>query len=92
MDFTVLHGNRFANLRHFRIKSGASIVEIAKLIAQLRGYQREVDQAIEVLQKLADRRSGKSATRRAVSAETRNKMAAAQKKRWAKNQNNRASA
>ena len=92
MDFTVLHCNQFANLRYLRIKSGASIVEIAKLIAQLRSYQKELDRAIEILQKLADHRAVNRAPRRPVSAETRNKMAAAQKKRWAKSQGNRDSA
>jgi hypothetical protein len=71
-----------------RGNSGIFIVEVAKLIAQLRDYQKDVDRAIQVLQKLADQRAGRAAVgKRQVNADTRRKMAAAQKKRWEKFRN-----
>ena len=82
MDFTGLIAETKRVSAKLTDYSGATIVEVTKLITQLREYQKEVDRAIEVLQKLADQRAGRNGTRRHVSADTRKKMAAAQKKRW----------
>jgi hypothetical protein len=67
-------------------------MEVIKVIAELRSYKAELDEAITVFDRLAHRRGEKrgrplgsslSAGKRKVSAETRKRMAMAQRKRWA---------
>jgi hypothetical protein len=66
-------------------------MDVVKLLAELRDYKVQVDEAIAALDRLARQRGEKrgrpvgisAGPRRKVSEETRRKMAAAQRKRWA---------
>jgi hypothetical protein len=57
-------------------------MDVAKLIAELKEYKSQIDDAIAVLERLANGRVGAKA--RIVSPETKRKMALAQRKRWSK--------
>lgn len=70
-------------------------MDVLKVIAELRAYRAQIDEAIAALESLA-RRQGKrrgrppkwlatdrQVTKRVMSDSTRKKMAAAQRKRWA---------
>ena len=70
-------------------------MDIPKVIADLRRYKAELEQAIAALDRLARKRGGqrgrppkwiaeaRQRTKRPFSAATRMRMAAAQRKRWA---------
>ena len=64
-------------------------MDVAKVLADLRAYKAQLDEAIAIFDRLAHQRGkrgrpiGAPSKRRAVSAEARQRMAAAQRKRWA---------
>ncbi len=64
-------------------------MDVVKVLADLRAYKAQLDEAIAVFDRLAHQRGkrgrpiGVPSKRRAVSAEARERMAAAQRKRWA---------
>jgi len=57
-------------------------MDVAKLVAELKEYKSQIDEAVVVLERLADGRTGTKS--RTVSPETKRKMAQAQRKRWSK--------
>lgn len=57
-------------------------MDVAKLVAELKVYKAEIDEAIAVLERLAHGQAGSKT--RIVSPETKRKMAQAQRKRWSK--------
>jgi hypothetical protein len=64
-------------------------LDVAKVLADLRAYKAQLDEAIAIFDRLAHQRGkrgrpiGLASKRRPVSAEARERMAAAQSKRWA---------
>jgi hypothetical protein len=64
-------------------------MDVAKVLADLRAYKAQLDEAIAIFDRLAHQRGkrgrpvGVPSKRRPVSAEARERMAAAQRKRWA---------
>ena len=58
-------------------------MDVAKLLAELKAYKTQLDQAIGALERLSSGR-GAAKNKRAMSDTTKKKMAQAQRKRWAK--------
>ena len=64
-------------------------MDVAKVLADLRAYKVQLDEAIAIFDRLAHQRGkrgrpiGLTSKRRPVSAEARERMAAAQSRRWA---------
>jgi hypothetical protein len=64
-------------------------MDVAKVLADLRAYKAQLDQAIAIFDRLAHKQGkrgrpvGVPSARRPVSPEARQRMAAAQRKRWA---------
>ena len=64
-------------------------MDVAKVLADLRAYKVQLDEAIAIFDRLAHNRGkrgrpiGIRSVRRPVSPEARKRMAAAQRKRWA---------
>lgn len=63
-------------------------MDVVKVLADLRVYRTQLDEAIAIFDRLARNRGkrgrpiGVQSVRRAVSPEARERMAAAQRKRW----------